>query len=646
MLKKGKKFLMLLLTLALSAGTLAGCGKTLDRKPLDGYEPSDNAAESNGGFVVKKDSWYYFINGAEDYSADNTFGDVVKGSLMRISETDLANGDYSNTQIVVPQLMITQDYTSGVFIYGDYVYYATPNTTKNMEGQIESSYLDFKRTKLDGSETKKDYYVQLSDNSTPYRYVQENGAVYLLYADATNSEIHSVNTETGVNTVLVSGYTDYAFDTDAESGKVYYTMAVAKRNTYPSTSNESYNQLYKVSASATESPYEIDLSDGYTDSSKKEGDEGYEMEYVNLGTLVLDGIGSSKEYDVTPFNHDFEAGLSIKSALGYTYEIVKVTEGRVYLKITSLDQSSSPFIYALADADVTESWNSVTSNPDLANPEGSALLPMAATTDAATETALYYFENDTQYYIYLDSNNVIHRIKVGSGTEYIAEDVVLSRGQEGATLQYLKDGYLYFSKSGTNGNALWRIRYNGTKDDYRMFEGAAADNDDFVATQYLKVDYNSSWFVPETLNGYLFFSNAESYADNYVYVMKDPEDNNVLAELNDQYQEVQDAFTDISEKFSNASNAAKYYYYTGSTLTVYEEDHKDEYQQEELDVMEAFANCGAAHGFNFNNLKDGETAYNVQSYYYELLGARTEADEESIADSLVTDLLLTKAEEE
>ena len=85
MLKKGKKFLMLLLALALSAGTMAGCGKTLNRKPLDGYVSSENAAESNGGFVVKKDSWYYFINGAEDYSADNTFGNVVKGSLMRIS---------------------------------------------------------------------------------------------------------------------------------------------------------------------------------------------------------------------------------------------------------------------------------------------------------------------------------------------------------------------------------------------------------------------------------------------------------------------------------------------------------------------------------------------------------------------------------
>ena len=641
MLKKGKKFLMLLLALALSAGTMAGCGKTLNRKPLDGYVSSENAAESNGGFVVKKDSWYYFINGAEDYSADNTFGNVVKGSLMRISETDLANGDYSKAEIVVPQLIITQDYTSGVYIYGDYVYYATPNTTKNMEGQIESSYLDFKRTKLDGSETKKDYYVQLSDNSTPYRYVQENGTVYLLYVDKTNSEIHSVNTQTGANTVLVSGYTDYAFDTNAESGTVYYTMAVAVRDSYPNTTNEAYNQLYKVSASATESPYELDLSDGYTDSSKKEGDEGYEMEYVNLGTIVLDGIGSSKT--ATPFNHDYKEGLTIRSAGGYSYEIVKMTEGRVYLKVTSQDSSSSSFIYALADADVKDGWNSVTANPDLSNAEAGALQMVASTTDAATETALYYYQDGAQYYIYLDSGNVIHRIKVGSGAQNIEEDVLLARNQEGATLQYLANGYLYFSKTGTNGNALWRIRYDGTQDDYNLM-GPSADNDDYTATQYLKIDYNSSWYVPETLNGYLFFSNAESYADNYVYVMKEPADNNALTALNEKYQDVQDAFTDISEKFSDASNAAKYYYYTGSTQTIYEAEHKDEYQQEDLEVLEAYATCGAAHGFNFNDLKDGDAAYNVQTYYYDLLGARSDADAESIADSLVTDLLLTKTE--
>ena len=221
MQKTGKKILLALLALALSLGVLAGCNGAYRSDPLDGYTPSENAAESNGGFVVKKDEWYYFINGAEDYSADNTYGNAVKGSLMRISETDLAAGNYGETDIVVPQLIVAQDYTSGIYIYGDYVYYATPNTTRNMEGTIESSYLDFKRSRLDGSETMSNYYVQVSDNTTAYRYVQVDGTVYLLYVDSSATEIHSYNTVTGANTVLVSGYTDYEFDTsDPESSTV------------------------------------------------------------------------------------------------------------------------------------------------------------------------------------------------------------------------------------------------------------------------------------------------------------------------------------------------------------------------------------------------------------------------------------------
>ena len=83
-------------------------------------------------------------------------------------------------------------------------------------------------------------------------------------------------------------------------------MPVAKKNTYSSGSaqNESYNQLWKVDASATASPYTFDLSDGYTDPALSEGDEGYEMEYINLGTIVLDGVGSTAVK--TPFNIDWK----------------------------------------------------------------------------------------------------------------------------------------------------------------------------------------------------------------------------------------------------------------------------------------------------------------------------------------------------
>lgn len=641
MQKKGKKFLLLLLTLALSAGTMAACDSSIRRDPLEGYESSENAAQSNGGFVVKKDNWYYFINGAEDYTADNTFGKVVKGSLMRIGEEDLAAGNYTKADIVVPQLVVSQDYTSGIFIYGDYVYYATPNTTKNMQGSIENSYLDLTRTKLDGSETKKGYYVQFSNNATPYRYVEENGTVYLLYVDTTNTEIHSLNTQTGTDTVLAAGYTDYAFDTDLTSSTIYYTMAVVKKNTYPSsTSNESYNQLYKVTASATQAP-ELDLSDGYVDTSKKEGEEGYEMEYVNLGTLVLDGIGSG--CTVTPFNRDYEQGETINSAAGFTYDILKMTDGRVILNIQNLDASST-FVYALDDSQVGADWNSIAANPVLSGSAAGALTPVSTSTSKATENSLYYMQDGALYYLYLDSNNAIQRVKVGTGNGFIDEEIAIAKQQSGATLLYLDNGYLYYSMTGTNGNALYRIKYTGTESDYNSFTGAAYDNDDYKPTKYLALDYNSSWYVPETVDGYLFFSNAESYAENYVYIMENPETNVELKELNDRYEDVQDAFTEISEKFSDASNAAKYYFYTGDADTINGADHKEEYQEEDLEVFKAFAECGTGHGFNFEYLKDGDAAYNVQSYYYSLMGKMTDADSESTADSLVADLLLTKEE--
>ena len=54
MFKKGKKIVLLLLALALALGVFAACGSTYKAKPLDGYESSQNAAQSNGGSVVKK----------------------------------------------------------------------------------------------------------------------------------------------------------------------------------------------------------------------------------------------------------------------------------------------------------------------------------------------------------------------------------------------------------------------------------------------------------------------------------------------------------------------------------------------------------------------------------------------------------------
>lgn len=655
MLKSGKKILLLLLALALTLGVLAGCNP-YKADPLDGYTSSDSAAESNGGFVVKKDEWFYFINGAESYTADNTFGDVVKGSLARVHADDLASGNYSESDIVVPQLIVSEDHTSGIYVYGDYVYYATPNTSRNMDGEVVNSVLNFRRTKLDGTDTSKNY-VQLSDNTSAYRYVQVDGTVYLLYADSANSELHSLNTATGEDLVIVSGYSAYAFDqADPESPYVYYTMSVVKKNTYEyhaeeahaHSETESYNQLWRVRADATEAAYTFDMTDGYIDTDIAEGKEGREMEYTNFGTLVLDGIGREKK-EGTPFNIDWAQDRDqIESARGYTYSIVKYMNGIAVLSVTNRDASTA-FVYALEDTDLSDGWSSIAANPGAS--DSGALTPIAISSANATASALYYKQNDTLYYLYLGSDSAITRAEVSDSAadvDYVRETTYLARAQSGATLLYLDGGYLYYSMAGTSGNSLWRIRYDGAKSDYVSFGNESETPEEYKPTQYLQIDYNDSWFAPEVVGGYLFFSNVEDYAQSYVYAFDNSVTNTELKEMNDLYEEVLGMFTDVSAKFADASKAIQYYFYTGSIDLLGEEKHKSEYEEEDFDVIDGFVACAAdIHGYDFTVLKDAAgTPANVQSYFYGRIGKMSEEDAETLADTLVDDLILTDPDAE
>ena len=188
-MRKGcRKISMILLSAAmtLSAVSLAACNTAFT--PLEGDYSGE--VSSNGGFVVEKGNYYYFINGVEAYTADNTYGEVVKSALMRISKSDLAEGK-GGAQTVIPSLMVAADHTAGIFIWGDRVYYATPNNVKNTQSTIENEYLDFKSAKLDGSDVRD--YFRVSDNATVYRYVEVEGTVYLVYAE--NSNLHSRSEE-------------------------------------------------------------------------------------------------------------------------------------------------------------------------------------------------------------------------------------------------------------------------------------------------------------------------------------------------------------------------------------------------------------------------------------------------------------------
>lgn len=648
-------------TLCAAAISFAGCADSYSIKALPGNIQGE--VSSNGGFVVEKGDYIYFINGAEDYTASNKFGDVVKGALMRLSKSDLAAKKYADAETVVPMLFVAQNFDAGIYIYGDYVYYASPTTEKDQDGNVQNDWISFKRAKLDGTDTMKDYYFRSDDNAADYRFVEVEDVVYCLHTD--DKTLYSYNTETGADTVLVSGAgSDFYFDSsDPENPLVYYTMGVTQDIATDASSTVSYTQLYSVRADAavekveaSKASYTVKGGKTYSFDAnyiKNNSDKfaGFDAEdyttypYVNLGNLVLDGKGSSEAYKQTQFNDDTSAPATPN---GYTYTIQSYQNGGLYFTRTGVDKTSSDGesskLYYLADsASGADGWKSIAGN------QSAEIDTVALNTTNASASAVFYIENDVHYYIYT-ADSVIYRNKAkADGT--VEESVRMATGVSSATLWKLQGDYLYYYASGTNGNNLSRINYKGQADNYNKI--SLAHTEEYAPMKVLDIDWNSSWYKPEFIGTELFYSNAQAMGStsyNYVYVLSLKGANGImnaeeLKAFNEKYEEVIDY---IGEFDSDLKTAVTYYFRTGETACFDEvlQDARDKYNGKEnrlysaVDTEEfyAFAQKRKSENTNGNDYATmfdadkGDAYYGVESYFINMVGKLKESDAEAIRD--------------
>ena len=597
-----------------TAFSFASCkNETYTQPALAGYTSSDTKAESNGGFAVKKDGYVYFINGAEDNTADNTFGEVTKGALCRIAYDKLTAGDYSTVETVVPMLFVAQNFDAGIYIYGDYVYYATPTTDKNLSGTVESGWLDFKRAKLDGSETMKSYYFRLENNTSKYRFVEVDGVVYCMYE--VDSEIKSYNTVTGETTTLAKNIksSSFFYDTsDATNPYVYYTMAVTKDADTAHSSAFDYDQLYRVSAAATVSVDKdkasytaTDKTDGKSfektydfnesymqeqnDEWKKENKNNkdkdakapYDFEdyttypYVNLGQLVLDGVGSSTER--TQFNYDSETESKVVD--GYNYTITGYQNGGVYFTRTDLPATTSSGentkLYYLADADTKTDWNAISGN------SSQKLQTVANSTTTATTSAIYTIDSEGNHvYYYIDESGYLNQQKGDVSMR-------MATGLTENTLWKLDGDFLYYYSAADVGNALTKINVSGKEADYNnafMLTEESKKTNAYTPKKLDFVTFNDSWYKPELFGDTVLYSGAQSTGGisyNYISAVDMKWEN--VATQNEAYKAVVDA---IAEEHADLQNALNYYFQTGET-TVYE-SLKAQYSSNRQDEFTAF----------------------------------------------------------
>ncbi len=669
---------------ALGAFSFTGCATKVE---LDG-DYAYGSVSSNGGFVVEKGNYIYFINGQESNTADNS-GSAVKGALMRISVSDFKKGNYGETQIVVPSLMVTANYDAGIYIYGDRVYYATPTTAKDLDGQVRNGYLDFKSTRLDGKDTIANYYFRSSDNSAAYRYTEIDGVVYCLHVDG--SSVYSYNTATGEDTLLVKDASSILFDqTDATGGRIYYTMDVTVDIDTENAYKESYNQIYTATADMT-----IDSLDAKTASYTVRGktysfDKQYLEEekedfdakdvstypYVNLGQLVLDGKGSTNVD--TMFN---EEGTPFTPG-GYKYTLSRSANGGLYYTRDYVDTTSSSgdggWLLYLSEENFKGSWNALSGNFGASAAEKNEVI--AYNTDLASSSAIFMRENGKNSYLYVDGS-AIYRMDVSFENGMLTEESCrIVNSASGATLLYTDKagdyGYVYYSTAGTNGKALNRAVYSGTADDYN----AIAADKNYQPVRILEIEYTSDWYLPEIIENKIVYTNAEaigSNAYNYVSVVdlstaNGMKTNAEVAAFNDLYADRMKAISDLRGKHNALGNLEYYYYYTNAfsypkadtDVFEYYGDTKDFYHS----ILAEAADRGYSSTYLYSDLYQSEmdkilarekgelgdytyldengNYYGLRSYFYNDMGKLTEEDAAAIADVWRTGNVLTLPEEE
>ncbi|MDE7264656.1 MAG: hypothetical protein K2N52_00075, partial [Clostridia bacterium] len=469
-----------------------------------------------------KGDYIYFINGRENYTADNTFGNVVKGAVMRISKENFANRNYSAVDTVVPLIAYSGNVNAGIFIYGEYIYYTTPSTDKNSDGEIQNSHLTFRRTRLDGTGTSKNYYIQLADNTVDYRYVEVDGVVYIMFV-ATNenlygtscTNIYSYNTETGAKTLLAYNVGSYLFDSsDVENPRIFYTMTVTDFKTGTAYSDY-YNQIYTVTADATE-PNEYDFSE----VADYDADE--DPLYINCGDLVLDGVGFIQNIteSLTQFNGSLN-GEALRR-VSYTYTLSSYENGYLYFTrykhLTS--ENSSQELYSISDKDLTSaSWNPISSQ-DKDGHEN------YITVNDAGSTKVYLYDNNGE----LSGALILSSIGIEKATlvdgkipESVNNDTRFYLTTDGqATLLFTAEhnghNYIYYSLTGGNGYTVYRICYDGGYGDYNGLP-TGNENSEYLSTRILDVDSLSGWYLPEMFDNQLLFIAQTENMTSYEYAM-------------------------------------------------------------------------------------------------------------------------------
>ena len=495
--------------------------------------------------------------------------------------------------------------------------------------------------------------------------------VYLLYVATSETlfgessgvtNLHSVNTSTGANTLLAYNVSAVTFDkNDLTNPRVYYTMQVPDFVSGATSKFSAYNQIYTVTADAT-------TRNTYDFTGVEEYDANKNPLYVNCGKLVFDGIGKIQGMteNVTQFNGD---GADKVERSPLTYTVSSYENGYLYYTRTNSKDSSTQLLFSAKDSEITANgWNPVTGNPE----DDKCLIRDGS--NASLYTYMYNADGALEQVLIASSEGFV-KAKVNAGkiateTDYVNRYSVTKSGQPTVLFtQTVEDAdYIYYSLSGGSGYTVNRICIDGTYDDYQRYPVNDKVNE-YTSVKILDLDSSSDWYKPEFVDGQILFPTETENMSDYNYVMvcdirgtdSKVMTNAQLDELNDKYEGIKEDIEAIdSEVYENLQNALWYAHYTNDANYIdtlikaykdimnYDEEHfwSKESVAKYKDFVAASKDGEWSKYADTKKVNGVEVASNKLAYYYSLLGRMDNEDAQKFADYLKNSYLQSYPEAE
>ncbi len=254
-----KKFITFTLCLLLCIAPLglSACSKSVSSNVNTSIE-----TKGNGGMVATRGDYVYFVNGYNGYNvlSDNLDKTFDVGGLYRAKLNDGGELDYNEKGSVVNAEKLNGKLagfeSTALYVFGDYVYFATPITEVTDKGKEQIDKLEFRRVSISGGSSQRIYKSRTAATNVDFEFYYAKGKIYLMINE--NGTLKRINcfgkfakstVDKNISSVLLPRDEYDVFESDSYEN-IFYTK----------TNDEGKIEIYNYNLASNKKEYKQETS--------------------------------------------------------------------------------------------------------------------------------------------------------------------------------------------------------------------------------------------------------------------------------------------------------------------------------------------------------------------------------------------------